>query len=55
MTDTRGKVKIKIVEALDTKEAESKANKRYPSYEVGRITKDQSNLNYYSNMKNFNE
>jgi hypothetical protein len=52
MIDSGGKSKIKIVEAFDIKEASSKAKKRYPSYEVGRITKDENNLDYYSVMKN---
>jgi len=55
MTDSRGKSKIKIVNALDIKEAEKKAKEKYPSYEVGRITRDERNLDFYANMKNFND
>lgn len=54
MTDNRGKAKIKIVEAIDVKEAELKAVEKYPAYEIGRITRDQGNINYYFNVKNFN-
>ena len=38
LTDSRGRAKIKIVDALDVKEAEAKAKSKYPSYEVGRIS-----------------
>jgi hypothetical protein len=55
MTDSRGKSKIKIVNAIDIKEAERKAKEKYPSYEVGRITRDERNLDFYANMKNFND
>ena len=55
MTDKRGKSKIKIVNASDMKEAEAKAKEKYPSFEVGRITRDINNLEFYANMKNFNE
>ena len=34
LTDVRGRSKIKIVEAFDVKEAESKAKSKYPSWEV---------------------
>lgn len=52
MVNSRGKTKIKIVDAFDMKEASSKAKRKYPSYEVGRITRDENNLDYYSAMKN---
>jgi len=51
MVDNRGKTKIKIVDALNIKEAELKANNRYPSYKIGRITKDENSIGYYAAMK----
>jgi len=54
LTDSRGKGKIKIVEALDVKEAEAKAKSKYPSYEVGRISPSVDGLNYYKSMKGLN-
>tara|TARA_Y100001938_G_scaffold140883_1_gene209744 strand:+ start:1360 stop:1545 length:186 start_codon:yes stop_codon:yes gene_type:complete len=54
LTDKRGKGKVKIVEALDVKEAEAKAKSKYPSYEVGRISPSTDDLNYYRSVKDFN-
>jgi len=54
LTDKRGKGKVKIVEALDVKEAEAKAKSKYPSYEVGRISPSKDDLNYYRSVKDFN-
>tara|TARA_R110000824_G_scaffold128568_5_gene289606 strand:- start:10536 stop:10727 length:192 start_codon:yes stop_codon:yes gene_type:complete len=51
MVDSRGKSKFKVVDALDVKEAEQKSKKKYPSYQIGRITKDVGNIEYYSKMK----
>tara|TARA_R100000005_G_C4831188_1_gene107471 strand:- start:48 stop:215 length:168 start_codon:yes stop_codon:yes gene_type:complete len=52
MTDPRGNNKVKFVEASDVKDAESKAKKRYGSYEIGRISSDQMEIDYYLTMKN---
>lgn len=52
MTDPRGNNKVKFVEALDVKEAEAKAKRRYVSYEIGRISSDQMEIDYYLTMKN---
>ena len=41
MTDSRGKNKVKVVEAYDVKEAEGKAKTKYPSHTVGRISNNQ--------------
>ena len=51
MTDTMGKSKIKVVDANTVKEAESKAKRRFPSYEIGRISQDKMEIDYYSTMK----
>ena len=52
MTDPRGNNKVKFVEASDVKEAEEKAKRRYASYESGRISSDQMEIDYYLTMKN---
>ena len=52
MTDPRGNNKVKFVEASDVKEAEEKAKRNYASYEIGRISSDQMEINYYLTMKN---
>jgi hypothetical protein len=52
MTDPRGNNKVKFVEASDVKEAEGKAKRKYASYEIGRISSDQMEINYYLTMKN---
>jgi len=54
LTDGRGKSKVKIVNALDVKEAEAKAKSKYPSYEVGRISPSTDELDYYKSMKDLN-
>ena len=54
LTDGRGKSKVKIVDALDVKEAEAKAKSKYPSYEVGRISPSTDELDYYKSMKDLN-
>jgi hypothetical protein len=51
MVDDSGKSKFKIVYALDVKEAERRATDKYPSCKIGRITKDEGNIEYYSRMK----
>jgi hypothetical protein len=51
MTDTMGKSKIKGVDANTVKEAESKAKRRFPSYEIGRISQDKMEIDYYSTIK----
>lgn len=52
MTDPRGKNKVKAVDAVNVKEAESKAKERFPSYEIGRISQSNAELDYYSSIKN---
>ena len=52
MTDPRGNNKVKFVEASDVKEAEEKSKRRYASYEIGRISSDQMEIDYYLTMKN---
>jgi len=54
LTDSRGRGKVKIVDALDVKEAEAKAKSKYPSYEVGRISPSTDGLHYYKSMKDLN-
>lgn len=51
MTDPRGLNKVKVVEANTVKEAESKAKRKYPSFEIGRISKKGAELDYYSLIK----
>ena len=51
MTDPRGINKVKIVDAFDVKEASEKAQNKYPSYEIGRITNDRSQIEYYMRVK----
>jgi hypothetical protein len=51
MVDSLGKTKIKIVNALDIKEAESKAKNHYPLHKIERITKDENSIYYYAKMK----
>tara|TARA_R100000995_G_C3424218_1_gene95410 strand:- start:185 stop:370 length:186 start_codon:yes stop_codon:yes gene_type:complete len=53
LTDKRGRSKVKIVEALDVKEAEAKAKSKYPSYEVGRISPSKGGLDYYRSVKDY--
>ena len=52
MIDPRGNNKVKFIEASDVKDAESRAKKRYGSYEIGRISSDQMEIDYYLTMKN---
>ena len=54
LTDSKGRSKVKIVDALDVKEAEAKAKSKYPSYEVGRISPSTDQLNYYKSVKDYN-
>tara|TARA_R100000908_G_C3734380_1_gene132749 strand:- start:505 stop:681 length:177 start_codon:yes stop_codon:yes gene_type:complete len=51
MTDSRGKNKVKVVEAYDVKEAEGKAKTKYPSHTVGRISNNQTEIDMYSQLK----
>ena len=44
----------KIHSAFDVKDAEQKAKAKYPSYEVGRITMQTGDLDYYKFVKGFN-
>ena len=55
MTDPRGVSKIKYVEAHSVKEAEAKAIKKYPSYDITRIAAQKEGIDYYSLMKNLKE
>lgn len=52
MTDPRGNNKVKFVEASDVKDAEAKAQARYKSFEIGRISNDKMEIDYYLTMKN---
>ena len=52
MTDPRGNNKVKFVEASDVKDAEAKVQARYKSFEIGRITNDKMEIDYYLTMKN---
>jgi hypothetical protein len=51
MTDSRGKSKVKIVEAYDVKEAERKAKAKYASCTIGRISSNQAEIDMYSQLK----
>ena len=51
MTDPRGKNKVKVVEAHDVKQAESKAKGKYPSHTIGRISSDKTEIDMYSQLK----
>ena len=51
MIDSQGNSKIKYVEADNVKDVERKAIKKYPAYEIGRISTDQSQIDYYAIIK----
>ena len=51
MTDSQGNSKIKYVEADNVKEVERKAKKKYPAYEIGRISTGESQIDYYAAIK----
>jgi hypothetical protein len=51
MIDSQGNSKIKHVEADNVKDVERKARKKYPAYEIGRISTDESQIDYYAAIK----
>jgi hypothetical protein len=51
MTNSKGNNKVKFIEAENVKDAEAKANNKYSSFEIGRITSDQSQIDYYMKVK----
>ena len=51
MIDEYGNSKVKHIEAVNVKEVERKAKKKYPDYEIGRISDDQSQIDYYATIK----
>ena len=51
MRDPRGKNRVKIVKASSVKDAEGKAKKKYPSCEIGRISQDSMEIDFYSKYK----
>ena len=46
-----GKNRVKIVKASNVKDAEGKAKKKYPSCEIGRISQDSMEIDFYSKYK----
>ena len=48
---TNGRTKNIIVEALSCQQAQELASKKYPAYEVIRITADEKDIRYFSTMK----
>jgi hypothetical protein len=51
MVNARGVSKIKLVEAIDVKDAEEKAKEKYQSHTVNRITSSELEIDYYMSMK----
>jgi len=51
MIDSQGNSKVKYLEAVNVKDAACKAKEKYPSYDIGRISDDQSQINYYTTVK----
>tara|TARA_Y100000593_G_scaffold65864_1_gene121243 strand:- start:2054 stop:2245 length:192 start_codon:yes stop_codon:yes gene_type:complete len=51
LVNARGVNKVKYVEGIDIKSAQASAEKRYPDWEVTRITPDSQQLDYYSLVK----
>ena len=48
---TNGTTKNIVVEAVDCKQANELASRRYPSYEIVRATCDEKDLRYFSTIK----
>jgi hypothetical protein len=51
LVNARGVNKVKHVEGNDIKSAQTLAEKKYPDWEVTRITPDSQQLDYYSLVK----
>ncbi len=51
LVNARGVNKVKHVEGKDIKSAQALAEKKYPDWEVTRITPDSQQLDYYSLVK----
>ena len=51
MVNRRGENKIKYLEGIDIKDAQTKAESQYADWEVVRITPEPSQLDYYSLVK----
>ncbi len=55
LVNTRGVNKVKHVEGVDIKSAQTLAEKQYPEWEVVRITPSEQQLDYYSLVKDLNK
>lgn len=51
MIDSQGNSKVKYLEAANVKDAEYRAKEKYPAYEIGRISDDKSQIDYYAAIK----
>jgi hypothetical protein len=51
LVNTRGVSKVKYVEGVDIKSAQTSAEKQYPDWVVVRITPSEQQLDYYSLVK----
>ena len=51
MVNSRGISKIKLIEAIDVKDAEEQAKEKYKSHTVSRITSNDLEIDYYMSMK----
>tara|TARA_R100000908_G_C3726441_1_gene127328 strand:+ start:138 stop:329 length:192 start_codon:yes stop_codon:yes gene_type:complete len=51
LVNARGMNKVKHIEGADIKSAQASAEKKYPDWEVTRITPDNQQLDYYSLVK----
>ena len=51
LVNARGVNKVKYVEGTNIKTAQEAAEKKYPNWEVTRITPDREQLDYYSLVK----
>ena len=47
MIDPAGRSKVRSVYAENVKDAQSKAKRRYPSHEIGRISKNNKEIDGY--------
>tara|TARA_B100000902_G_C26597138_1_gene568666 strand:- start:163 stop:354 length:192 start_codon:yes stop_codon:yes gene_type:complete len=51
LVNTRGVNKVRYVEGTDIKSAQESIEKRYPEWEVARITPSEQQVDYYSLVK----
>jgi hypothetical protein len=51
LVNTRGVNKVRYVEGTDIKSAQESIEKRYPEWEVTRITPSEQQVDYYSLVK----